>query len=62
MNCSSNHDSRLFRPKIKKVFVSDNHAKKLGRVGGNFFLLFIYLPGRAVGGTLVINFHLIAVE
>ena len=29
----------LIRPKIK-VFVSDNHAKKLGRVGRTFFFFF----------------------
>ena len=49
------------RPKIK-VFVSKNQAKKLGRVGRNFFLLIFYLPGKAVGGIWVINIYLLVVE
>ena len=38
-------------------------VKKLGRVGrNNFFLLFLYLPGRAVGGILVIRVCWLVVE
>ena len=56
--------SALFiRPK-KSVEFPITMLKELGRVGRKYFFFFcvFYLPGRAVGGIVVISIRLLVVE
>ena len=52
----------LLRLKIKKCLFPITMLKKLRSVGRIFFSFLFYLPGRAVGGILVISICLLVAE